>query len=271
MAGGNPIHSNAKEITGDACEKRVVLTAVERRLIDAYEQAKLIDLSSAEKTEEQRLLDEQRLARFEACLDERREEFARIRSGVIAPGGGVASPKELFSEIPSIAGERIVIDRVVDTDADAMAELAGNASTYRYEPTFLFERRFADPHEAIRQLYGDIYAKKQSLILAVRLKETGKMAGLAEFYGLRDTLHKVSIGCRLIERYWGQGIATEVVGLMAGYLYGETDIEIIMASSMADNAGSAHSLANGGLVCFTHVEQEDWGHAEPTVVDKWLY
>ncbi len=83
-------------------------------------------------------------------------------------------------------------------------------------------------------------------------------------------LHKISVGYRLRERFWGQGLATEAARLMVGYLYGETDIEIITASTMVDNAASAHVLKKADFICTARGVEEDWGFGEPTIVDKWF-
>ena len=178
--------------------------------------------------------------------------------------------KKLFSEIPSIEGERVVLNRVVDTDADALRDLIGNPLVQRYLPSYLFEKQFDDVAEAISQLYGDLFANKESLILAIRDKETGELAGLAEFYSLRDELHKISVGYRLRECWWGHGLATEAARLMVGYLYGETDIEIITASTMIDNDASAHVLEKADFIRTARGVEEDWGYPEPTIVDKWF-
>lgn len=178
--------------------------------------------------------------------------------------------KKLFSEVPRIEGERIVLDRVVDADADALLDLIQNPLVQRYEPTYLFEKQRDDVHETIRLLYGDLFESRESLILAIRPKESGELAGLAEFYGLRDPLHKVSIGYRLRERFWGRGLATETARLMVAYLYGETDIEIITASTMVENAASAHVLQKADFIRTAVGVEEDWGFPAPTVVDKWF-
>ena len=179
--------------------------------------------------------------------------------------------KKLFSEIPRIEGERIVLDRVVDADADALRDLIDNPFAQRYLPTYLFEKQFDDAREAIRLLYGDLFENKESLILAIRVNETGELAGLAEFYGLRDRLHKISVGSRLRECQWGHGFATEATRLMVDYLYGETDIEIITASTMVENKASAHVLEKVGFIRTARSVEEDWGFPEPTIVDKWFY
>ena len=224
-----------------------------------------------------------RMQRFAAYVEERRHaaiagaqdrasssEPAAEPAAAFGEGQGEPSRKKLFSEVPRIEGERIVLDRVVDADADALRDLIGNPLVQRYLPTYLFEKQYDDAHEAISLLYGDLFANEESLILAIRDKETGELAGLAEFYGLRDRLHKVSMGYRLRECFWGRGLATEAARLMVGYLYGETDIEIITASTMVENEASAHVLEKADFIrTACHVE-EDWGFAEPTIVDKWF-
>ena len=183
---------------------------------------------------------------------------------------GASAPRKLFSEVPSIVGERVVLNRVVDADADALLDLIENSLVQRYLPVYLFEKKFDDVRDAISQLYGDLFRNKESLILAIRYKETGELAGLAEFYGLRDDLHKISVGYRLRECFWGRGLATEAARLMVGYLYGETDIEIITASTMIGNEASAHVLEKADFVRTARGVEEDWGFAEPTIVDKWF-
>ncbi|MBP3893379.1 MAG: GNAT family N-acetyltransferase [Atopobiaceae bacterium] len=182
----------------------------------------------------------------------------------------VTPRKKLFSEIPRIEGERIALDRVVATDTDALSDLESNPLVQRYEPTHLFERQFDDASEAIAQMYGNLFSSRESLILANRLKDTGELAGLAEFYGLRDPLHKISIGYRLRECWWGHGLATEAARLMVGYLYGETDIEIITASTMVENEASAHVLEKADFIRTARHAEEDWGFPQPSIVDKWF-
>lgn len=188
--------------------------------------------------------------------------------------GDAVQPDEprikLFSEIPSVKGKLVALDRVVDDDADALRDLIDNPLVQRYLPEYLFEKQFDDVHEAIRQLYGSLFTNKESLILAIRERETGELAGLAEFYGLRDRLHKISVGGRLRERFWGHGIATETARLMVSYLYCETDIEIITASTMVENKNSAHVMEKADFIRTARGVEEDWGFVTPTIVDKWF-
>ena len=174
--------------------------------------------------------------------------------------------KKLFSEIPYLHGERIALREITLDDAAALEELVNSPAVYRYLPTFLFEKKYPDIHDVIRRLYDECF--QESIILGISEKD--QFCGLAEMYGYRDPIHKVSVGYRLLERYWGRGIATEALKLMVAYLYDETDIEIITASTMTENRASANVLRKNGFTLVVHAVDEDWGYERPVVTDKWI-
>ena len=178
---------------------------------------------------------------------------------------------KLFDEIPRLEDDRIVLRRLVPADADDLHALAHSERVYRFLPTFLFEQKYEDPLVVIDKLYTDCFQAKKSMILGIFLKESGLFCGLAEFYGFKDAdaLHKTCIGYRLTERCWGRGIASGVVALMVDYLFGQTDIEIITASTMVENRASARVLEKNGFTRMASGVPEDWGYGKPTLADKW--
>lgn len=171
-----------------------------------------------------------------------------------------------FSQVPCLRGPRVTLRGLELRDAASLQELAGSPRVYRYLPTFLFEQKYDSAEEVIRRLYTECL--QESLILGIFLGED--FCGLAEMYGFRDPLHKISIGYRLLERYWGQGIASEALGLMVSYLCDETDIEIITASTMIGNRASARVLRQNDFKLIVHGADEDWGYETPTRTDKWI-
>ncbi|MBR5109954.1 MAG: GNAT family N-acetyltransferase [Clostridia bacterium] len=177
---------------------------------------------------------------------------------------------KLFDEIPTLENERLVLQRLYDTDSEELRAFAHDRNVYRCLPTFLFEQKYEDPHLVIQKLYTECFQAKESLILGIFLKDTKAFCGLAEFYGFKDALHKTCIGYRLAEKYWGQGIATETVALMADYLYAQTDTEIMTASTMIENRASARVLEKNGFLLSAATVPEDWGYPRPTIADKWF-
>ena len=174
--------------------------------------------------------------------------------------------KKLFSEIPYLCGERIVLRKITLNDVDSLRELVDSPCVYRYLPTFLFEKKYPDIRDVICRLYDECF--EESIILGVF--EGERFCGLAEMYGFRDPIHKISVGYRLLKNCWGRGIASEALRLMVKYLYEETDIEIITASTMIENQASARVLRKNGFSLVVHAVEEDWGYDKPTMTDKWI-
>ena len=176
--------------------------------------------------------------------------------------------KKPFSEIPRLEGGRLLLRRITHGDADALAGLARSEAVYRYLPTFLYEQKYPDIHRVIDGLYAECL--EESLILGVFLRDGDRFCGLAEMYGFRDPIHKISIGYRFLEACWGKGIASEAVGLLVDHLLRETDIEIITASTMVENRASARVLEKNGFTLVNRHVGEDWGYDQPTLADKWI-
>ena len=179
--------------------------------------------------------------------------------------------KKLFDEIPCLEGDRLILRRITENDREALQEMAHSNNVYRYEPTYLLEQQYTDMDQLLRDLYGEYFEKKQNLFLGIYLKDhPTELCGLAEFYDYRDHIHMVSIGGRLREKFWKSGIATEVARLMSDYLFSETDIEIITASTMVENQASAHLLEKNGFTTTRSIHREDWGRGASTEAFRWF-
>lgn len=174
--------------------------------------------------------------------------------------------KELFSEIPCLKEGHITLRALTADDADGLRELTESKEVYRYLPAFLFEKQYEDKEYVIRHLYDECI--RSSLILGVFWDD--EFCGLAEIYGYRPLARKASVGYRLIERYWGRGIATKTLGMMAKYLLEETDVRVITGSTMPENLASAGVLRKNGFRNMTFTALEDWGLSAPLITEKWL-
>ena len=107
-------------------------------------------------------------------------------------GSNLNSPvkKKLFSEIPFLKGTRLTLRRLTRADQSGLQELVDSPRVYRYLPTFLFEQKYPDVGYVIDHLYDECW--KESIILGVFMED--EFCGLAEMYGYRDPIHKISVG-----------------------------------------------------------------------------
>ena len=172
---------------------------------------------------------------------------------------------ELFPEPPVLVGSFLCLRPLTLSDAESLRKLTQQDSVYRYLPTFLFEKKY-EASETILRLYQE--GLQDSLILGI-FRDSG-FCGLAEVYGYRAPIHKASVGYRLLEEKWGQGIATEALRLLVQELLLNRGIEIITASTMVENQASAHVLQKNGFTLVNHAVDEDWGFPNPTPADKWI-
>ena len=174
--------------------------------------------------------------------------------------------KEFFSVIPHLKGNRVTLKQVTHEDKDGLQELVESEAVYRYLPTFLYEKKYKDLSYVIDHLYTECL--KESLILGIYVD--GEFAGLAEMYDYNKEMRKVSVGGRLLERFWGQGVAAETLSLLVTYLTGEAGMEIITASTMVENKASAAVLKKNGFELVSDAVDEDWGYGAPTPACKWI-
>ena len=178
--------------------------------------------------------------------------------------------KNIFDQIPYLETERLVLRKLEESDSEDLRGLVENDNVYKYLPTFLIERQYEDTKEAIRNINGKYFEDREGIILGIFDKRTSQFGGLIELYGYKQKLHSIHIGCRLVEEVWKNGIAAEATVVLVDYLLEETDIEIIAASTMANNKGSAKVLEGIGFIKTAEGVEEDWGFDEPVLEYKWF-
>ena len=172
---------------------------------------------------------------------------------------------DLFPEPPFLSGSLCALRPLSLDHAPALEKLTRQAAVYRYLPTFLFEKKY-EAREAILRLYTE--GLKDSLILGIF--QENRFCGLAEAYGYRAPIRKVSVGYRLLREEWGKGIASEALGILLQELMERRGLEIVTASTMLENRASARVLQKNGFTLVKRAVDEDWGYPQPTPADKWI-
>ena len=180
--------------------------------------------------------------------------------------------KELFEEYPYLEDDVIIIRKLSAEDADSLKQLTLQDRVYRYLPTFLYELKYEDKQEVIEKLNEECFDNKESIIMGVFLKEEPeKLIGLAEIYSYKPWKNKASIGYRLKEEYWGQGLATRIAALLKRYILEDVGLRTITGHVMKENIASAKVLMKNGFINKYPDNYEDWGFGQPVLVDKYVF
>ena len=177
---------------------------------------------------------------------------------------------KLFDEIPELDDGYLTIKKIEEKDADVLEEMSRNENVRAFLPTFLFEYRFQDKKEAVREMYGDIFLSRESLLLGIFLKNEDRMAGVCEIYNYDPNWNKASIGCRIDERFWNRRVASHTIKLLKDYLFEKTDVKRITAHVMTENTYSCRAVEKSGFRLRKSGAGEDWGFDEPVIVNKYV-
>ncbi len=180
---------------------------------------------------------------------------------------------ELFDFFPCWENDRIIIKKMEESDVTALAQICNNDNVYKYIPPFLYKKSTKSLITAIKNLGGRDFEKKKLIIAGIYLKEApDKLVGLAEMFDYKKRTKTITIGYRVNEMYWNQGIATYAVKLMIKYLSDMTGLDTLQAIVMPENIYSSKILKNNGFIKedFT-IQKENWGGQDSVEADVYLY
>lgn len=180
---------------------------------------------------------------------------------------------ELFDSFPQLKNDKITIKKMTQSDVAALAEISNSDNVYKYIAPFLFKKSNKFLSTAIKNLGGRDFEKKKIIIAGIYLNDNpNRLVGLSEMFDYKKRTNTVTIGYRINEAFWNQGIATNAVELMIDYLSKKIGIGIIQAFVMPDNIYSSKVLLKNGFQKEGYIVQErNWGGQEVVDVDVYTY
>lgn len=156
--------------------------------------------------------------------------------------------------------ERLCFRKLTPSDEMHIFELDSNPEVHKYLGNHPITT-IAQARDYIDNINGQ-YERNGIGRMAAILKDTGEFIGWAglklehdenghdEFY---------DVGYRFIERYWGNGYATEAAQFFVDYGFNVLKMEKINASALAGNIGSCKALEKAGL---QYIESYDYDGEE---------
>jgi RimJ/RimL family protein N-acetyltransferase len=145
--------------------------------------------------------------------------------------------------------ERMLLRRFTGADVGLLAALYGDPRVMRFitvQPPSLVEVESKILPAYLREYR--VLADGLGSFAAIE-KATGQMAGRfslkpASSYGLTGG---TELGYRLYPAFWGRGLATEGARALIASAFGCLHLDWVVATTMADNAGSWRVLENCGM------------------------
>jgi [ribosomal protein S5]-alanine N-acetyltransferase len=146
---------------------------------------------------------------------------------------------------PEITTERLRLRGFCDTDAKAVAGLAGHrdvAATTLAIP-HPYPRREADRWI---ESHHQAFVAGEGISLAITLREDGQLVG-AIGLSLDGEHRKAELGYWIGREFWGRGYATEAAAAMLEYGFEVMELNRIYAHHMQENQASGRVLVRIGL------------------------
>lgn len=180
---------------------------------------------------------------------------------------------KLFEVFPELENEKIIIRKMTEKDVDALSEITSNDNVYRYIPHFLYKKSRKELLTAIDNLGARDFEKQKLIMPGIYLREDPtKLVGLAEMFDYKKRENKITIGYRLNENYWHQGIATNAIKLMVKYLSVDMGVDTLQAFVIPENQYSGRALLRNGFVKEDYtVQEENWGGQAVVETEVYTY
>lgn len=179
----------------------------------------------------------------------------------------------LFDAFPYLEGNSLVIKKMVEGDVEALAEITESDRVYKYTPPLLYKKSRGNLLAAIRNCGGRDFDNGKHIIAGVYKKdEPQRLIGLAEMFDYKKRTNQVTIGYCLNERYWHQGIATEVIAMLKAYLIDEVRLNKLYAYVMPENIYSSKALLKNGFVRQPEpATGKNWGGQETVELGVYIF
>lgn len=152
-----------------------------------------------------------------------------------------------FDQFPSIKTEEITLRKIVPTDIDLLFEIYSNEKLFCHSPNMLKKNK-----DTVANMIGHFerdFNKKKIIFMGIcRTSKPDEIVGVAEMFDYDSHINMITIGYRLNNRFWGQGIATKTVSIMVDYLFNEIGINRIQAFVMPENIKSLRVLERNKFI-----------------------
>ena len=151
----------------------------------------------------------------------------------------------IFSHMPELQTERLILRRILPTDAEDMFEYASDRAVPQYllwnpHPDLAYTREYLLYLES-RYAVGDFFD------WAIVKKDGGKMIGTCGFTRFRYEDDCGEIGYVLNRTEWGQGYAAEAVRAVLRFGFDTVGLSRIEAKFMEGNAQSLRVTEKVGM------------------------
>lgn len=153
--------------------------------------------------------------------------------------------QRIYSEVPVIETERLVLRKLERGDAADLFEYASDPAVPRFMP-WEAHNTIEETNEFITFIL-EAYEKQQKLTWAIELKTTGKMIGTIDFIKWLPKHGRAEIAYALSRKYWGKAYMPEAAKALVAFGFNNMELNKVEASILLENSQSRSVLEKIGM------------------------
>jgi len=154
---------------------------------------------------------------------------------------------ELFKDLPRLETPRLVMRQLTHADVEPMFAYASDPEVSRYVSWTAHE----PPAETARFIEFTLtkYRAGDVSDWAIEHRHDGRMIGTIGFVWWLPDHARVELGYAMHRNYWGQGLMSEAVAVVAAFGFARMNLNRIEARIIPANTGSRRVLEKNGFFC----------------------
>lgn len=160
-------------------------------------------------------------------------------------------------ELTKLATDRLLLREFVEDDWRAVLAYQSEAQYLKYSPWT--HRTAEEVRNFVRgfvEWQGERPRTKYQL--AITLRSEGRLIGNCGIRMESADSRQANIGYEIAPEYWGEGYASEAVGAMVAFGFGELRLQRIWARCVVENVASYRVLEKSGMRREGHLRKEEW-------------
>ena len=152
----------------------------------------------------------------------------------------------------SIKTDRFILTKMTADDGDKYFRLSNNSSVMKFVTGFALNRNESD--EMLKVIVNENDTDDLFGRYLVEEKGTGDLVGAAKLEAYGD---EVEIGYRIMQEYWGKGVATEIAKALILFSFKKFNPPAVVAFVNVENSASIRVLEKAGMTNIERIEDID--------------
>ena len=153
--------------------------------------------------------------------------------------------EDVFSDLPTLETERLVLRKMRLDDAEDLFEYACDPEVSIYT-TWSPHQSVQDSQEFLLRILS-LYESGHLADWGIEHKADGKFIGTCGFAVWEPYHSKAEIGYAMSRQYWGQGLMTEAARRVIDFGFENMQLNRVEARCMVENIGSARVMEKSGM------------------------